>query len=292
MSESHTAIDLHAHLPGSDPSEWPSAAEIVAAMDEARIRERVLSVPPSQASALASVRALNDALADLVATSKGRLRGLAAVPHEAIGEAPDELVRAVNRLSLSGAVLDSHFRGAPWDKDAAEPLFAKADELGAVLFFHPSTTLVTRRMNRYGVADTIGPQLESTALSASLLLGGVMARHPRLKALIAHAGGYVNFGVGRMDRGWTVRSEARRAIGLPPSNYLDRLYFDSLTWNDRALRFLIDTVGSDQVVLGSDWSDPLADADPVDRVTKNQFLNDLERSHVLTKTAEALLSSG
>src|SRR4029450_13583870 len=101
------------------------------------------------------------------------------------------------------------------------------------------------------ISDSIGVPLEDTLVIAPLIFGGILDACPDLKVCIAHGGGPACFGMGRLDRGWQVRSEARTHLHKPPSTYQRRLYYDCLTSSEAALRFLLDQVGADRVVLGS-----------------------------------------
>ena len=113
--------------------------------------------------------------------------------------------------------------------------------------------MVTPRTYRYHLLNTIGNLADRAVTFASLVFGGVMDQCPNLKVCLAHGGGYVCFGIGRMDRGWQVRSEARVHIQQPPSAYVKRFYYDCLTHSEPALRMLIDPVGVDRIVFGTDW---------------------------------------
>jgi aminocarboxymuconate-semialdehyde decarboxylase len=124
---------------------------------------------------------------------------------------------------------------------------------------------------------------------ASFVFGGVMDACPELKVCLAHGGGYTCFGIGRMDRGWQVRSEARVHIDRPPSAYLRKFYYDCLTHSEPALRMLIDSVGSDHVVLGTDWPADMRIDWPVSWVLGLKSLTQEEKENILWKNLERLL---
>src|SRR5439155_787353 len=129
-----------------------------------------------------------------------------------------------------------------------------AERLGALIFFHQAgETLVTPRTKRYHLPNTVGNLVDRAVTFATLVSGGVMDECPDLKIVLGHGGGYTCYGIGRMDRGWQVRTEARVNITQPPSAYLRRFYYDCIVYTESALRFLIDTVGADRVVFGTDW---------------------------------------
>ena len=112
---------------------------------------------------------------------------------------------------------------------------------------------------------------------------------PRFENLLSHGGGYTCYGIGRMDRGWQVRSEARVHIQQPPSTYLNKFYYDCLTHSEPALRYLIDTVGVDRVVLGTDWPADMGIDWPVSWVMGMESLTIQEKEAILWKNLEALL---
>jgi aminocarboxymuconate-semialdehyde decarboxylase len=124
---------------------------------------------------------------------------------------------------------------------------------------------------------------------ATLIFGGILEACPDLKACIAHGGGPACLAMGRLDRAWERRPEARRHIGEPPSAYQRRLYYDSVTGNEAALRFLLDQVGADRVVLGSDWPFVPWNPSPVTWIQSLASLTADEKERILWRNLEALL---
>jgi aminocarboxymuconate-semialdehyde decarboxylase len=124
---------------------------------------------------------------------------------------------------------------------------------------------------------------------ATLVSGGVMDQYPNLKICLAHGGGYTCYGIGRLDRGWQVRSEARAHMAQPPSAYLRRFYYDCIVYTEAALRFLIDTVGADRVLFGTDWPYDMALDWPVSWILGMQSLSQDEKEAILGKNLERLL---
>ena len=124
---------------------------------------------------------------------------------------------------------------------------------------------------------------------SALVFGGVMERCPDLKVCIAHGAGPACFGMGRLDRGWQVRSEARVNISKPPSHYIPRIYYDTVSPSEGAVRFLIDQVGIDRVVLGSDWPYVPWDPSPGGWIESLESLTPEEKEKILYKNLEELL---
>jgi aminocarboxymuconate-semialdehyde decarboxylase len=267
-------------------------------MDEQGVDVHVVSIAlplvgyhlePAEGRQLA--RDVNDEIAAMIRQWPQRFAGLATLPVQDVRAAVEELERAVHVLGLKGAELDTVVNGHNWDEPQFLPLFKAAEAMGAVLFFHPQPqdNLALPRIDRYGLANSIGVTVEDTLVVATLIFGGIFDACPDLKVCIAHGGGPACFGMGRLDRGWQVRSEARVHIHKPPSAYQRRLYYDCLTDSEVALRFLLDHVSADLVVLGSDWPYVRWDPSPVAWVQGLQSLTPEEKDKILWQNLERLL---
>ena len=233
----------------------------------------------------------NNYMAELSREWPERFSGLATLPMQDVEAAIVELERSMTQLGLKGAQINDHVNGRTPDEPEFLPFWAAAEQLGALILFHQveNDTIVSYRTSGYGLGNSIGNLADRTVTFASLVFGGVMDRHPGLRVCFAHGGGYACFGAGRMDRGWQVRSEARIHIQQPPSRYLDRFYYDCLTHSEPALRFLIDAVGADRVVLGSDWPYEMGIESPVEFVNGLASLTQEERELILGKNLEDLM---
>jgi aminocarboxymuconate-semialdehyde decarboxylase len=208
-----------------------------------------------------------------------------------VGAAVDELERAVTVLGLKGAELDTVVNDDTWDEPRFLPLFKAAESMGAVLFFHPQPqhNLLAKSRDRYGIPNAIGVLVEDLLVVATLIFGGILDACPDLKVCIAHGGGPACFGMGRLDHGWQVRTEARERIQKPPSAYQRRLYYDCVVNSEANLRFLLDSVGADRVVLGSDWPFVAWHPSPVAWVQGLASLTRDEKNKILWQNLEALL---
>ena len=275
-----------------------SMEERIQDMDDQGVDVQVISVaaplysyhlPPGPGLQLA--QEVNDEIAAMVRQRPDRFAGMATLPVQDVPGAIEELDRSVNHLGLKGAELDAVVNGKSWDEPEFLPMFQAAEELGAVLFFHPqpSNNLAQVRSDRYSIPNSFGVLLEDTLVVATLIFGGLLEKFPNLKVCVAHGGGPACFGLGRLERGWQVRSEARANIPHPPSTYLRQMYYDCITMSETALRFLIDTVGSERVVLGSDWPYVGWDPSPVSWVQGLASLTQEEKDRILWKNLEQLL---
>jgi aminocarboxymuconate-semialdehyde decarboxylase len=244
---------------------------------------------PAQGRQLA--REVNDEISAMARQWPQRFAGLATLPVQDVTAAIDELERAVTVLGLKGAELDTLVNGENWDEPKFLPLFKAAETMGAVLFFHPQPqhNFMMQRAGRYGLFNSLGVIVEDAIVVAILIFGGILDACPDLKVCIAHGGGPACFAMGRIDKGWQGRPEARQQIKQPPSTYQRRLYYDCVTGSEEALRFLLDRVGADRVVLGSDWPFVPWDPSPVAWVQGLQSLTQDEKEQILSRNLESLL---
>jgi aminocarboxymuconate-semialdehyde decarboxylase len=240
----------------------------------------------------ATAKDCNDYVAELAKTWPQRFNGLATLPMQDVEAAIGELERAMSQLGLKGAMINDHVNGRTLDELEFLPFWQAAEELGALILFHQAgndTIVAPRDKRNYGLDNAIGNLADRVVTFASLVFGGIMDRHPNLKVCLAHGGGDTCFGAGRLDRGWQVRSEARVNVQQPPSRYVRRFYYDCLTHSEAALRFIIDTVGVDRVVLGSDWPYDMGIESPVEWVNSLESLTQQEKEAILWKNLEKLL---
>jgi aminocarboxymuconate-semialdehyde decarboxylase len=235
-------------------------------------------------------RECNDEVHQMTMDYPDRFKGFAQIPMQNVRAAIDELERSVTQLGLVGAMIDDKVNGRTYDEPEFLPLWRAAEQMGALMFIHQGgDTLVEQRIDRYHLPNTIGNLVDRAVTFACFVFGGVMDACPDLKICLAHGGGYTCFGIGRMDRGWQVRSEARVNIQRPPSAYLNKFYYDCLTHSEAALRMLIDTVGIDRVIFGTDWPADMAIDWPVSWILSLQSLTQEEKEAILYKNLEKLL---
>jgi aminocarboxymuconate-semialdehyde decarboxylase len=241
--------------------------------------------------AAATARATNDEISSMTKSWPTRFAGLGTLPMQDVKGAIAELERCMTGLGLKGAEINDHVNGRTLDEAEFRPFWKAADQLGALIFFHQGgETLVSPRTKRYHLPNTVGNLVDRAVTFATLVSGGVMDECPNLKIVLGHGGGYTCYGIGRMDRGWQVRAEARVNIAKPPSTYLRKFYYDCIVYTESALRFLIDTVGADRVVFGTDWPYDMALDWPVSWILSMESLSQEEKDAILWKNLERLLN--
>ncbi|MEC3975479.1 amidohydrolase family protein [Amycolatopsis sp. H20-H5] len=205
--------------------------------------------------------AANRAVAAMAAAEPQRLGGFGLVPLQH----PDLLVKNLDDalgLGLAGVEIGSYAPGVELSDERLEPFWARAAETGAVVFLHPFGCSLDERLDRFYLSNTVGQPVENAVALSQVIFAGVLDRHPELKILAAHGGGYLPGHLGRSDHAWRVRPEARRCAE-PPSHYLRRLWFDSLVHSRSVLRGLVEAAGPDRVLLGSDYPFDMGAADPL-----------------------------
>ena len=274
-----------------------SAAQRLKDMDEQKVDVQVLSIhmpfigyhlDAAEGGVLA--REVNDEIGSIVRENSARLAGLATLPVQDVKSAIDELERSVTKLGLKGAALDTHVNGEQWDEPKFLPLFKAAEQMGAVLFYHPQpqNNFLMQRIKRHALFNSLGVILDDAIVTAVLICGGVLEKCPDLKVCIAHGGGPACYAMGRMDRNWHDRPGSR-STPKPPSAYQKKLYYDTVTGDETALRFLIDQVGADRVVMGSDWPFVPWHPSPVSWLQNMQSLNAQEKEKILWQNLAELL---
>jgi len=170
-------------------------------------------------------------------------------------------------------------------------VFAKLQELDVPLFLHPSG-FSPERLGSYHLNNLIGNPTDTATAAASLIFGGVLKEFPRLKVYLAHAGGSCPYLRGRWEHGWRVRPEAKQHIQKPPSEYIGLLYFDSLAHSVPALSFLVESMGPERVMLGTDYPFDMRDEDPVKTIASLPHVSNAERELIYGGNAQALFKIG
>ena len=207
--------------------------------------------------------ALNDHVAGLCRSHPQHYAGIATVPMQSPQLAIRELERCVDQLGLSGVQIGSHIND--WNLDAPElfDFFQAAQDLETAILIHPWDMMGTESMPKYWLPWLVGMPAEQSRAACSLIFGGVLERLPKLRVCFAHGGGSFPFTVGRIEHGFKMRPDLVAVDNhRNPREYFPRLFFDSCVHDPQALRFLLDIVGADRVMLGTDYPFPLGEQKP------------------------------
>ena len=245
------------------------------------------NVEPELAATIAAIQ--NDQMAKHIAAHPDRFWGIATLPLAQPKRAADELKRAMTKLGLRGSMFASNIRGINLDDPMFEPLWAIAEELGAFMFVHPNNVAGADRLKSYYLGNLIGNPLDTTIAAASLFFGGVMDRYPKLKIMLAHGGGFTPYQAARWEHGWKVRNEPKKNIKAQPKGIAKRFFYDTILHSDRTLEAMIGLVGSDHVLLGSDYPYDMAMLGCVAHV-RSLKISDADKDSILGGRAEMLLS--
>ena len=237
-------------------------------------------------------REVNEGIAKLVADTPDRFVGLGSVPLQNAELAVRELDYAVKTLGLRGVEICTNVNGKNLTDSSLglEKFFARCAELGVLIFMHPLGYTQGERLTNHYFNNVIGNPLESTVAVSHLIFDGVMARHPKLKVLVAHGGGFIAHYWARMDHAWRARGDTRTVIKRKPSSYLKKFYFDSITHDPLMLGRLVEQYGADHVVLGTDYPYDMADDHPLDTLAQVKRLAKADRELISGGNAARLLT--
>jgi aminocarboxymuconate-semialdehyde decarboxylase len=216
---------------------------------------------PNQARELH--RHLNAHTAEICRNYPDRYAGIGTVPLQSPHLAIEELEHCVDQLGLQGVQIGSHVND--WNLDAEElfPFFEAAADLGAAILIHPWDMMGTDSMPKYWLPWLVGMPAEQSRAACSLIFGGVLERLPNLRIAFAHGGGSFPFTIGRIEHGYRMRPDLVAIDNArAPRDYFPRLFFDSTVHDPQALRYLLDVVGDDRVMLGTDYPFPLGEQQP------------------------------
>jgi aminocarboxymuconate-semialdehyde decarboxylase len=214
-------------------------------------------------TAIAAARIFNDEIAQLRDRRPDRFDGWAFLPMQDPNAAAGELRRAVTELGLRGGHIASNVNGRYLDSPEYTPIFEAAVDLDIPLFVHPANPPGRERMATHELAVVSGYLFDTTLNVFNMIFGGLLDRYPTLRLCCAHAGGYVLLLRARMQREVDTNPELAKTITEPVGEYLKRLYYDTICFEDGYIRYAADVVGVDKLVLGSDGPFPLGEPDPV-----------------------------
>lgn len=270
--------------------------ERLAAMDAQGVDRQWVSPSPShfypwagEQLAVWIAAEANRLVADHVAQAPERMLGLGLVPLQHPSRILECVDDAVLGRGLTGIEISSFAGSVELSDERLEPFWSRAEELGAIVFLHPFGCSLDERLDRYYLANTVGQPVENAVALSHLIFAGVLDRHPDLKIVAAHGGGYLPTSIGRSDHAWRVRPDAH-GCAHEPSSYLRRIWFDTVVHDRAVLAHLIEVTGPSQVVLGSDFPFDMGPDDPVGFV-RGAGMADQVVAGILGGNAAALLET-
>jgi aminocarboxymuconate-semialdehyde decarboxylase len=239
--------------------------------------------PPEEA--LKMQRRINDQIAKMMADYPSRFCGLGEIPLHSPSLAIEEMKHCIDDLGFIGVQVSSSAGEMELGDKRLWPVWEKAEELGALVYLHPSGS-TDMRQAPWQIWNSIGQPFEEAMAMASLMYEGVLDAFPRLKVCVAHGGGYLPYYIGRLDRNYHEKPYTKINMTRSPSEYLNFFYYDSCVYNVDILEHLVEKVGADRVILGSDF--PVGEEEPVEFVNKSIRLTDAEKEKIIWKNAATL----
>ena len=196
---------------------------------------------------------VNDAFAEIRENKRGRFAPLATLPLNDPAASVKELNRACRELRFPGAMLFSNVNGAGLNEPQFWPIYEAANDLGAVLYIHPTHPVGVEAMTDYWLMPLVGFLMDTTLAAAKLVFTGIPERFPRIRWVLTHMGGAIPYLAERLDRGFEAFSECRANISRPPSSYLKQFYFDTVNFDRNAIELAISFASVDRILAGSDY---------------------------------------
>jgi aminocarboxymuconate-semialdehyde decarboxylase len=208
-------------------------------------------------------RLMNEELAESTARYGDRFAPLGTVPLQDTDAAVQELRYLVEELGMRGIEIGTHVEGEEISNPRLEPFWAEVERLGAVVVVHTQGASQPQRLQDHNFVNIIGHAFEATLATAHLIFDGVVERHPDLKILVVHGGGYLPAYAGRIDHGWRARADVSEDVPDLPGSYLRKFFFDTMVFDADQVRYLVDKYGADHVLLGTDYPYDMGDEDPL-----------------------------
>jgi len=251
---------------------------------------------PGGAAGVEFVRALHKQEFAIAAQAEGLMEPMLVFALAEPNYVVDEMKRAMDEFPFRAAMLPSSAGSRPLDDPIFEPMWTFIEDLELLVFLHPTSAVSSDRFGLYGVHVLIGWPFETTLAVTRLIFEGVLERHPRLKLIISHGGGNLVFLRGRLNsayfaEGWEANPYYRAQISEPPTAYLDRLYYDTCALSPESNRFVIDTMGAERVMFGTDYPFDIGDAEGKRAIPAIEGLDLVAREKIYRGNAYAALRS-
>ncbi len=229
---------------------------------------------------------LNDHIAGVVRDFPKRFIGLGTLPMQDSKLAIKELERCMKELGLAGIQIGTHINNINLNDAAIFDIFVAAQDLGAAVFVHPWEMMGEDKMRKYWLPWLVGMPAETSRAICSMIFGGIFEKLPNLKVCFAHGGGSFPATFGRISHGFEVRPDLC-AIDNPfhPKEYIGKFFIDSLVHDENALKFIVDFMGANRIMLGSDYPFPLGELHPGKMIENSKLFNQTEKDLMLFKSA-------
>jgi aminocarboxymuconate-semialdehyde decarboxylase len=242
---------------------------------------------PATAARFASL--VNDAFAEVARTKPGRFTALATLPLNDVAASVKELERASTQLGFRGAMLFSNVNGTGLNEDRFLPLYEAANQLGAVLYIHPTHPVGVEAMTDFWLMPLVGFLMDTTLAAAKIVFSGIPERFPKIRWALCHLGGAIPYLAERLDRGFEAFSECRANIPRKPSEYLREFYYDTVNFNPAAIQLAIGFAGVDHILAGSDYPHQIGSIPKMIDTIRGLDLPEADRAAIFGGNAVRLL---
>jgi aminocarboxymuconate-semialdehyde decarboxylase len=242
---------------------------------------------PADAARLASL--VNDEFKEAIDTRGQHFTALATLPLNDPHASLKEFQRATGELGLRGAMLFSNVNGVALSDERFWPLYEAANDIGAVLYIHPAHPVNVQMMEEYWLMPLVGFLFDTTLAAASLTFAGVPERYPKIRWALCHLGGAIPYLAERLDRGFHAFEDCRAKIQRPPSTYLKEFYYDTVNFDQGALKLAIDFAGADHILAGSDYPHQIGSIASMLGAIAQLPVRDEQREGIRWKNAARLL---
>ena len=227
----------------------------------------------------------NEAIASTTSVAPTRFIGLGTVPLQDPDLAAAEVRRAVTSLGLAGVEIGTQLEGKNLDDPVLEPFWRSCVEVGAAIFVHPEAVFAPERTSKYRMVFSVGYTSETGIAAASVVMSGLLNRYPGLRLCFAHGGGTFPWLLPRLDQTWHAFDDVRAVTATKPSEVAKLLSYDTLVFDTMNMRLLIDRLGADRLIMGTDYPFPLREAPPGAVVDNLDGISHEERSAMLGRNA-------
>ena len=239
----------------------------------------------------AVAKVMNDAYAELIAKHPKRFKGFASIPMDDPDAAVAELHRAIDQLKMNGVVLLSNIRGRALTSPIYRPFFEEANRMNLCIFLHPMIPAYSEPFKEYVLGPLVGFPFDTTLAVARMCFDGMLRELPNIRWLIGHLGGAIPYLMERLDSGHRDFAECRVNIDQPPSTYLKKLYYDTVTFSPYNLRMARDLVGTDHMVMGSDYPHMLGSIERSVSSIQELAIPEYEKQKIFSSTALSILNN-
>ena len=280
----------------STPEYWTPYKERIALMDDAEVNIQLLSLNPQLLRdsdpidiAFDACKDVNDEIANAVSDRPDRYQGLGTIPIKDPERSISELNRIMKELNLKGIIIGSHIDHKNLNQEHFFEILREAEKLGAFILLHPLSTRAHDIMGEYHLINLIGNPMETTTAAANLIFSGFMDKLPNIKICLSHAGGYLPFAIGRFDHAYNTRKDVSDNLSRKPSDYLGNFYYDTITHSDTGLNQVIEILGADRILLGTDFPADMGVKQPLKWINSINFSDEI-KTKICSSNAENALS--